>query len=224
MSIQARLFGMQDVAYAEFQRKLIPNINPQTIIGVRTPQLRSFAKELAKTPDGIAFLSELPHRFFEENQLHAFLITQTKDITLCLQQTHTFLPYVDNWATCDQLSPKVFAKHKQEVLRYIRQWIVSEEEYTVRFAMGMLMRHFLDSDFSAEYPALVAAIQSDKYYIKMMQAWYFATALAKQYEAVIPYLQQGRLDRWTHNKTIQKSIESYRIAPETKTFLKTLTR
>ena len=141
-----------------------------------------------------------------------------------MQQTHTFLPYVDNWATCDQLSPKVFAKHKQEVLRYIRQWIVSEEEYTVRFAMGMLMRHFLDSDFSAEYPALVAAIQSDKYYIKMMQAWYFATALAKQYEAVIPYLQQGRLDRWTHNKTIQKSIESYRIAPETKTFLKTLTR
>ena len=220
MSIQARLFGMQDVAYAEFQRKLIPNIDPQTIIGVRTPQLRSFAKELAKTPDGIAFLSELPHRFFEENQLHAFILSYMHEFDIVIREIRRFLPYVDNWATCDQLSPMVFKKHKDDLLKYVYKWVKSKHTYTARFGIKMLMQYWLDDDFDEKYADIVANIKSCDYYVNMMRAWYFATGLAKQYNRILPYLH--RLDDWTRKRTIQKSLESYRVSDKHKEELRLL--
>ena len=220
--IRNELFGMQDLKYRELQTGIIPSRDPQTLIGVRTPALRSFAKQLAKREDLSDFLNDLPHLYFDEDQLHAFIISEIKDYDTCMAELEKFLPFVDNWATCDQMSPKVFKKHKEELLVKIREWIASDKPYTVRFGIGMLMQHFLDEDFDPAYPELAAGIRSEEYYVKMMIAWYFATALAKQYETVLPYLENRRLDAWTHNKAIQKAIESYRITPEQKEYLRTL--
>ena len=222
VDIRKELFRMQDVQYRDFQAKLIPNMLLDGMIGVRTPDLRKFAKQLVKQGETDAFLRELPHRYFDENQLHAFILSELKDFDCCVGEVCRFLPFVDNWATCDQLSPKTFKKHRPELLEYIRVWLATHETYTVRFAVGMLMQHFLDEDFNPAYPETIAKIRSEEYYIKMMIAWYFATALAKQYDAVIPYLENRRLDDWTHNKTIQKAVESYRITEEQKAYLKSL--
>ena len=220
--IQDILFEMQDVKYKEFIRKLIPTVDPNSVIGVRTPELRKLAKKLMKEGTYADFLNHLPHSYFDENQLHAFLITEIKDYDRCVEEIGKFLPYVDNWATCDQMSPRVFKKYKEEILDEIREWIRSEDTYTVRFAIGMLMKHFLDDDFDLTYPEMVASVKSEEYYINMMTAWYFATGLAKQYEAILPYFEKHKLDTWTHNKSIQKAVESYRITAEQKEYLKSL--
>jgi 3-methyladenine DNA glycosylase AlkD len=219
--ILKKLYSLQDTKYRDFQGKLLPTVDPETIIGVRTPALRKLAKELAKQDDIGTFLDTLPHSCFDENQLHAFILSELKDYDRCITLVDRFLPYVDNWATSDQLSPRVFRKHKSELLAQIKSWLKSDTTYTVRFAVGMLMQHFLDDSFSSAYPKMVAAIKSDEYYINMMRAWYFATALAKQYDAIIPYIEQKKLDAWTHNKAIQKAVESYRITSEQKEYLKT---
>lgn len=220
--IRDRLFSLQDAKYRELQIKILPNLEPESIIGVRTPELRQMAKELAVREETGAFLKDLPHRYFDENQLHAFILSGMKDYTACMEAMERFLPYVDNWATCDQMSPKVFRKHRMELLGSIRKWIASDQAYTIRFGIGMLMEHYLDGDFDPAYPEMAAGVRSGEYYVNMMTAWYFATALAKQYDAVIPYIENRRLDPWTHNKAIQKAIESYRITPEQKEYLKTL--
>lgn len=220
--IQKTLFESRDEKYAEFQRKLIPSVPAESIIGVRTPQLRNYAKELAGK-DGIReFLDVLPHAFFEENQLHAFIISEEKDFESCIADTERFLPFIDNWATCDQLSPKVFKKNKNRLLPHIENCLHSEHAYAIRFGVGMLMQHFLDEEYRPAYADMAAGIRSKEYYVNMMTAWYFATALAKQYESVIPYLEKKSLEAWTHNKAIQKAIESYRISPEQKEYLRTL--
>ena len=220
--IKEELFKLQDKKYRDFQGKLIPNIDSKTVIGVRTPELRKLAKKLAKSDNISLFLDTLPHQYFDENQLHAFILSESKDFDKCLNEVNTFLPYVDNWATCDQLSPKVFKKNKSKLFEQIKKWLSSSHTYTIRFAIGMLMQHFLDEDFDIKYPKLIAKIRSDEYYINMMIAWYFATALAKQYEKVLPFIEGKKLDIWTHNKTIQKAIESYRITDEQKAYLKSL--
>ena len=222
--IRERLYAMRDESYRAFQAKLIPNLDPERMIGVRTPALRSFAKELQRGGEIGDFLAELPHRTFDENQLHAFLISELRSYDECLREVDRFLPYVDNWATCDQLSPRVFRKHREELKAPIRRWIASGETYSVRFGIGMLMAHYLEEDFSPAWPELVASVQSDEYYVNMMIAWYFATALAKQYDRVLPYLEDRRLEPWTHNKTIQKAVESYRISEDKKAYLKSLRR
>ena len=219
--ILKQLYTLQDIKYRDFQGKLLPTVDPKSIIGVRTPDLRKLAKELVREDGSGTFLETLPHTYFDENQLHAFILSEIKDYDRCIALVERFLPYVDNWATCDQLSPKVFRKHKSALLTHIKSWLKSDSTYTVRFAVGMLMQHFLDDDFSPAYPKMVAAIKSDEYYINMMRAWYFATALAKQYDAAVPYIEQKKLDVWTHNKTIQKAIESYRIKSEQKEHLRT---
>ena len=220
--IVEELFRMRDQDYALMQRKILPTVAADRIIGVRTPALRTFAKSLYKDPDLGGFLSDLPHRYFDEDQLHAFVISLEKDFNKCIAAVEAFLPYMDNWATCDQLLPKAFKKEPERLLPYIREWLKSGRPYTVRFAIGMLMQHFLDEKFGIEYADMVAKIRSEEYYVNMMIAWYFATALAKQYESVLPYLEQKKLDPWVHNKAIQKSVESYRISDEQKTYLKTL--
>lgn len=220
--IKRELFKLQDKKYRDFQSKLIPNIDANTIIGVRTPNLRKYAKQLSKRENIKDFLSILPHQYFDQNQLHAFIISEIKNFDLCITEVCRFLPFVDNWATCDQMSPKVFKKHHSELLKYIKKWISSDNTYTVRFAVGMLMKHFLDEDFDIKYSEMVAAIHSKEYYINMMIAWYFATALAKHYDEVLPYIKTRKLSDWIHNKTIQKSVESYRITNEQKAQLKTL--
>lgn len=220
--IVAELFRLQDKDYAEFQAKLIPTVRADAIIGVRTPALRAFARRLFKDEGITAFLRKLPHEYFDENQLHAFVVSLEKDFEKCAAEVEAFLPFVDNWATCDQLSPKAFKKEPERLLPYIRSWLKSDKVYTVRFAIGMLMEHFLDERFEPKYADMVAAVKSDEYYINMMIAWYFATALAKQYDAVLPYIEGKKLDDWTHNKAIQKSVESYRITAEQKAYLKTL--
>ena len=219
--IRKRLYKLQDIPYREFQAKLIPSIDPEKVLGVRTPDLRKLAKEIAGEEDTGLFLNMLPHLYFDETQLHAFLISGIRDYDSCMEQVERFLPYVDNWATCDQLSPKVFRKHRQELLPSIRNWLSSEQVYTVRFAVGMLMQHFLDEDFDPAYPEMVAAVRPGEYYVNMMIAWYFATALAKQYDAVVPYIEERRLDSWIQNKAIQKSVESFRITQEQKEYLRT---
>ena len=220
--IREELFKLQDIKYRDFQGKLIPTVAPDTVIGVRTPELRKYAKELLKREDIADFLNDLPHKYFDENQLHAFIISGMKDYDACVNEVQRFLPFVDNWATCDQMSPKVFKKHKKDLLEEINNWLNSGETYIIRFAVGMLMEHFLDEDFDKSYPEMVSKIRSDDYYVNMMTAWYFATALAKQYESILPYIEDKKLDVWTHNKAIQKSVESYRITPEQKEYLKTL--
>ena len=216
-----RLNALQDTKYRDFQSKLIPDTKAE-FIGVRTPELRKLAKELIEESKTDNFLSVLPHKYFDENQLHAFIISGIKDFDMCVKEVERFLPYVDNWATCDQMSPKVFKKEKKALLPYINKWLKSGKTYTVRFGMGMLMQHFLGEDFAVEYAEKVACVKSDEYYIKMMQAWYFATALAKNYDEVLPFIENKKLEKWTHNKTIQKAIESYRITDEQKAYLKTL--
>ena len=221
-NIRAKLFELQDKGYRDFQSKLIPTVAADTIIGVRTPELKKLAGEYLMNEAIEDFLKELPHDFFEENQLHAFIISRIKDYSRCMELLKAFLPYIDNWATCDQLSPKIFKKHRTELLSEVRQWIKSDRAYTIRFAIGMLMEHFLDEDFEEEYLEIVSAVRSDEYYVKMMVAWYFATALAKQYDSAVKYLEECKLDSWTHNKAIQKSVESRRISEERKEYLKTL--
>ncbi len=223
-TILEELFELQDLSYKEFHAKLIPTINPDTIIGVRTPQLRKLAKEFAKSPEVPDFLQKLPHNYYEENNLHGFLIEQIKDYEVCIQALNGFLPYVDNWATCDMMSPKILKKHLPELLEQIKVWIGSEYIYEVRFGIKMLMEFYLDEHFKEAYLELVAQVRSEEYYIKMVVAWYFATALAKQYESAVRYVEEERLDVWTHNKTIQKAVESYRITKEQKEYLKTLKR
>ncbi len=220
--IETALFEMQDLKYKKMQEKIIPTAEADSVIGVRTPELRNLAKKYAKTEDIQDFLDELPHRYFDENQLHAFIISEIKDYERCMEELVRFLPFVDNWATCDQMSPKVFKKHRTQLFEHIKTWIRSDKPYTVRFAVGMLMQHFLDEDFDPAYPEMVSKIRSQEYYVNMMIAWYFATALAKQYDTVLPYIEDKKLDVWTHNKAIQKSVESYRITPEQKEYLKSL--
>jgi 3-methyladenine DNA glycosylase AlkD len=220
--IQEKLFALRDPQYGEFQRKLMPTVSPDAVIGVRTPELRKLAKALDGRPEAEEFLAALPHRYYEENNLHAFLIESSGDFRRTIGLLEAFLPYVDNWATCDSMSPKAFRKHPPELLPEIRRWIGSSETYTIRFGIEMLMNFYLDGEFRPEYLALVAALRSEEYYVNMMIAWFFATALAKQYDAALPYLKERRLASWTHNKTIQKAVESYRIPDERKAYLKSL--
>ena len=221
--LQQNLFGMRDAAYAAFIAKLTPGFPPSHFIGVRVPLLRTIARSFAKEEAASQrFLSHLPHSYYEEDMLHGMLISLVKDYDRCLDLIDRFLPYVDNWAVCDTLSPKVFAKHKAQLLENILRWSSSSHTYTCRFGLRMLMTHFLDDSFSADFLEIPAAIRSEEYYVKMMVAWFFATALAKQWEATLPYLENRQLDPWTHRKTIQKAIESYRIPPERKDFLRTL--
>jgi len=220
--IRDKLFKMQDIGYRDFNSKLIPTVKKEDMIGVRTPELRKYAKKLLKEEGVEDFLHSLPHKYFDENQLHAFIISEIKEFKLCIDELINFLPYLDNWATCDQLSPKIFKKYRNDLLPHIYEWLKSNKTYTVRFGIGMLMEHFLDEDFKTEYPEMVAAVRSEEYYINMMTAWYFATALAKQYESILPFIEGNKLDTWTHNKSIQKAIESNRISAEQKNYLKGL--
>ncbi|MGI6463343.1 MAG: DNA alkylation repair protein [Candidatus Scatomorpha sp.] len=219
--ISEQLFALKDLDYKNFNSRLIPTVCEDEIIGVRTPELRKMAKSLDK---GTAeqFLKDLPHGFFEENQLHAFIISEIKDFDRCVSELERFLPYIDNWATCDQLSPGVFRKNKEKLLPYIEKWISSDKEYIIRFGIGMLMEHFLGEDFKKDYAECVAEINFDAYYVKMMIAWYFATALAKNWDEIIPFIEGKKLEKWTHNKAIQKSIESRRISAEQKAYLRGL--
>lgn len=222
-NIKRKLFEMQDKDYQEFQSKLLPTIDSKKMIGVRTPELRKYAKRLIKE-DYKSFLDELPHNYFDENQLHAFIISEIKDYNECINYIDKFLPYVDNWATCDQLSPKIFKKNKDLLLDKIKEWIKSKDTYTIRFGIGMLMQYYLDDNFKDKYLEWIISIKSNEYYVNMMIAWFFATALAKQYDSVIKVIEEKKLDVWIHNKTIQKAVESYRITNEQKEYLKKLKR
>ena len=217
-----KLHDLKDLKYRDMQIKIVPTIAAESVIGVRTPELRALAKELLKSGGYKAFLRELPHKYFEENQLQAFIISGIKDLDECMDELDMFLPYVDNWATCDQMSPKIFKKHKDILFLHIEEWIQSQKTYTVRFGIKMLMEHFLEEDFDLKYPNIVAELRSNEYYVNMMIAWYFATALAKQYDSIIPLIEEKKLDDWTHNKAIQKSIESRRITQEQKEYLRSL--
>ncbi len=221
-SIREKLYVLQDLQYRDFQSGLMPEIDKETIIGVRTPELRKFAKELVKDPDVYIFLAQLPHKYYDENNLHGFVIEQIKDYDRCIEHTDNFLPYVDNWATCDLMSPGVFRKNTDKLIVEIKKWIYSDKTYAVRFGIEMLMKYYLDEHFSDEYPEMVSVIRSEEYYINMMISWYFATALAKQYESIVSYIEGRKLDVWTHNKTIQKACESRRITDEQKKYLKSL--
>ena len=220
--LQERLFAMRDEQYAAFQAKLTPGVPPESFIGIRVPVLRKFAKEFAKEVEVNDFVHQLPHKYYDENMLHSLLISQVKDYEECIRLTDAFLPYVDNWAVCDIMSPKVFAKHKAALTEKIKNWSSLRQTFTCRFGIETLMTHYLDKDFKAEYLEIPASARSEEYYVKMMVAWFFATALAKQWDATIPYIEQKQLAPWTHNKTIQKAIESYRITPEQKEYLRTL--
>ena len=220
--LQEELFKLQDTVYRNFHSSLMPGVDKEAVIGVRTPVLRAFAKKFSKTEEAEQFMTELPHKYYEENNLHMMLIAQIKDYDKCISETEKFLPYIDNWATCDLLALHMMKKHRDVFIREVFRWIESDQPYTIRFGIGMLMRHYLDEEFKTEYPEKVAAIRSEEYYVNMMRAWYFATALAKQYEKVLPFLEKRQMDVWTHNKTIQKAIESYRITSEQKEYLRTL--
>lgn len=220
--IREKLFEISDREYKVFHAKLIPTVAEENIIGVRTPVLRKYAKEMSRHPEIEEFLGALPHQYYDENNLHGFVLESYKDYGKCLAAVEEFLPYIDNWATCDMLSPRVFGRHRSELLEPIHRWIASEDTYTIRFAINMLMRFYLEEDFRPEYLELVSGVISEEYYVNMMIAWYFATALAKQYDAALPWLEQRRLAPWTHNKTIQKACESYRITAEQKAYLKSM--
>lgn len=220
--IRKELKELRDENYRNFQAKLVPTIGADTILGVRTPAVRKYASELVKQEEEKEFLEDLPHVYYDENVLHGCILSMGKDYDTTLDQVEKFLPYVDNWAVCDLLSPKVLKKRPQELLVSVRKWLESDHPYTVRFGMGILMSFYLDELFEPQYPEWVAQVRSEEYYVKMMAAWYFATALARQYEVVLPFLEQKRLDSWTHNKAIQKAVESYRITQEQKTYLRTL--
>lgn len=224
MNITEELFVLQDVSYADFQAKLIPNIPRERFIGVRVPEARKLAKRIAKEPEVSSFLRDLPHKYYDENILHSLLISEMKDYDACIVAVDAFLPYVDNWTVCDILSPRIFKKHKKALLEKIKEWSASEKTYTCRFGIEMLLSHFLDEDFKPAYLEIPASAHREEYYVRMMIAWFFATALAKQWDATIEYLEDRRLDTWTHNKTIQKARESRRITPKRKEYLKTLKR
>lgn len=222
MTIREQLFSLQDKEYAAFQCKLTPGIAPELFIGVRVPEVRKLAKSLKKDPEVPGFLQALPHDYYDENMLHGVLLSEIKDYEECIARVDAFLPYVDNWAVCDIMSPKIFKKNKEKLIEKIREWSASEKTYTCRFGLEMLMSHYLDEDFKEEYLEIPSEVHSEEYYVQMMQAWFFATALAKQWDATIKVLLDGRLDKWVHNKTIQKARESYRITAEQKEYLKTL--
>ena len=225
--VQKDLFEMQDLKYRDFHSKLMPTVEKEKVIGVRTPQLRkytSFFLKLSSQTEIETFMHTLPHKYYEEDNLHGFIIERIKDYEECIDALNAFLPYIDNWATCDMMNPKVLKKEPERLLGQIKRWLKAKETYVVRFAMGCLMNYYLDEYFKAECPEMVAEVQSDEYYIQMMQAWYFATALAKQYNTILPYLLEHKLSMWVHNKTIQKAVESYRITTEQKDYLKTLKR
>ena len=217
--IQSDLFNMRDERFAQFNASLMPTTKPQNVIGVRTPELRKYAKTIRNSDD---FLSELPHKYFEENQIHAFILSDIREFENCVKLVDAFLLYVDNWATCDQLIPKIFAKNTDKLLPWINKWIKSKHTYSTRFAIGLLMRFYLGDNFKSEYANTVISVRSNEYYINMMRAWYFATALAKNWNDVIGIIENKKLDNWTHNKTIQKAIESYRITQPQKEYLKQL--
>lgn len=214
------LFALQDLNYKAFHCKLMPTVEPESVIGVRVPALRKLAREFGKTPQAEVFLRKLPHQYYEENNVHGCLISAMKDYDQAVAALNAFLPYVDNWATCDLISPRAFKTHPAPLLEQCRMWMASEHVYTVRFGIGVLLGFYLDDAFSPEQLEWVADLRSEEYYVNMMIAWYFATALAKQYGATLPYIQQRRLDPWTHNKAIQKAVESYRITPEQKALLR----
>ncbi len=219
--IQKRLFALQDGEYRAFQCKLMPTVPPERVIGVRTPQLRELAKELFA--EGCEdFIAALPHEYYDEYNLHGFVLCLMRDYEKCVAEIERFLPYVDNWATCDLIRPKAFDKTPEKLILDIKRWMRDERPFTVRFGMEMLMTFFLDSRFRPEYLELAAAVRSEEYYVNMMSAWFFATALAKQYEAALPYIEERRLEQWVHNKTIQKACESRRVSEERKAHLKTL--
>ena len=221
MSVYERLLQEKDEAYREFQVKLVPNISPDIVIGVRTPQMRRIAKEVfADKEEREAFLADLPHKYYEENLVHFFVIAAYKDFDTCVEAVETFLPYVDCWPVSDQATPGVFKKNHEKLLTYIRKWIASDHVYTARFGIRMLMNEFLGKDFRPEYPEMVASKKGEDYYLKMMVAWYFATALAKNYEETVPYIEQHKLDEWVHKKAIQKAVESFRVTEEHKEYLK----
>ena len=220
--VTSRLFALQDKEYREFHSALMPTVSKEKIIGVRVPLLRKLAKELYKSGAGEEFIKNLPHSYYEEDNLHAFIVEQIKDFDLCLAETERFLPFIDNWATCDMFSPKVFANHTDRIYNKSLEWITSDKPYTVRYGIGMLMRYFLDENFSDDILKTVSQIKSDEYYVNMMIAWFFATALAKQYDSTIIYIENNILDTWVHNKSIQKAIESNRISSDTKKYLKAL--
>ena len=222
MTLYDRLNEVKDEAYREFQIRLVPNVPPETIVGVRTPEMRRIAKEVFESADRDAFLNDLPHRYYEENLIHFFVLSMIKDFDECVRRVEAFLPYVDCWPVSDQATPKAFRKNHEKLLPYIRKWIASEHVYTARFGIRMLMNEFLDEDFREEYLSLVAAKQGEDYYLKMMVAWYFATALAKRYDETVPYLEARRLDEWTHKKAIRKAIESFRVTDAHKEYLKSL--
>ena len=215
-----RLTEYRDDKYREFQSKLVPNIPEDTILGVRTPQMRKIAKELFGTEEAEKFLNSLPHEIYEENLVHFFLIAMIKDFDSCVEAVESFLPYIDCWPVCDQSSPKIFSKNHEKLLPYIRKWITSDHVYTARFGIRMLMNEFLGADFREEYLSWVAGKQGEDYYLKMMVAWFFATALAKQYDASIIYIEEHRLEPWIHRKTIQKACESFRVSDDHKAYLK----
>ncbi|MBR6531107.1 MAG: DNA alkylation repair protein [Clostridia bacterium] len=220
--VRDRLFSMQDLKYRDFHARLMPTVDKERVIGVRTPDLRRFAKEFARADMAADFLNTLPHKYYEENNLHAFLLCEIKDYDELIFRLNEFLPYVDNWATCDMMRPKVFKKYTSKLLAEIEKWMQSDKPYTVRFGIEMLMLYFLEENFKPEFPEKVAGTKSDEYYVKMMVAWYFATALAYRYDEILPFVENKVLDPWTHNKVIQKAVESYRITDEQKEYLKTL--
>lgn len=220
--LQEKLFELQDLKYRDFQSRLLPGIEKETIIGIRTPNLRKFAKEFAGTKESEQFLQELPHQYYEENNLHLMLVAQIGDYEKCLEEIKRFLPYIDNWATCDLPLPKCFEKNKTELIAEVKTWVTSKETYIIRYGIGALMRLYLDEKFDEEYPKLVSNVISAEYYVNMMIAWYFATALAKQWDAVIGYIEERKLSEWVHKKTIQKAVESYRITKEQKEYLRSL--
>lgn len=219
--LQRALFELQDVEYKKFHQKLMPTVNEESVIGVRTPVLRKFAKEFSKRENADEFLKNLPHKYYEENNLHGFLLEQIKDYDVLIKELNRFLPFVDNWATCDMMKPKILKNHRDELIKDIDLWLNSEDVYAVRFGVNCLMNYYLDDDFKPEYLQKVADIKSDEYYINTGRAWYFATALAKQYDEAVKIVEGRVLDKWTHNKTIQKALESYRITKEQKEYLKT---
>ena len=220
--VRKRLFEMQDTGYRDFHARLVPTVEKEKIIGIRTPILRKFAKEFGKTERSEMFLKVLPHQYYEENNLHGLLIEQVRDYDKCLEELERFLPFIDNWATCDLLAVKTVKNHLDLYISEVYRWMESDQPYTIRFGVNMLMKYYLGDNFKIEYPEKVAAIRSEEYYVNMVRAWYFATALAKQYEQILPFLEERRMDLWTHNKTIQKAIESYRITSEQKEYLRTL--
>ena len=220
MNVEEELFKLQDKKYQKLQVNLVPNVDKEKIIGVRVPEIRKLAKKYKNDDSVNEFLKELPHKYYDENLLHGLIISEIKDYDRCIEEVEMFLPYVDNWAVCDTMSPKIFAKNKDKLIIIIKKWIKSSELYTCRFGIRMLMNHFLKEDYKKEYLELPAAIHTDEYYLKMMIAWFYATALAYRWDDTIKYLDEKKLDKWTHNKTIQKAIESYRITDSQKDYLR----